>query len=123
MIFVGNNELPSLEFIEDEGTLKIWGRSTSTEAKLDFWKPLLDKMEEYLDDPRDIVLTMEMEHFATSSAKSMLELFNLLSNKTVINHKRKVLIKWIYEDEDMLEAGEDYNSMVPKLQWKFIEKE
>jgi hypothetical protein len=41
MKFEGNHELPSLEFLEDEGSIRIWGRSLSTEAKLDFWGPLM----------------------------------------------------------------------------------
>ena len=40
----------------------------------------------------------------------------------VVAKKRKALIKWVYNDEDMQEAGEDYLSMAPKLEWKFIEK-
>jgi hypothetical protein len=122
MIFKGNHKLPSLEFIEDEGTIKIWGRSISTESILDFWRPLHDKLEEYLSDPRDMVITMDMEYFATSSAKAMLEMFHLFET-LIIDKKRKALVKWLYDDEDMLEAGEDYSSMTPKLEWKFIEKE
>jgi hypothetical protein len=122
MIFEGTKELPSLEFVEDEGRLKIWGRSIATEARADFWQPLIDKLEEYLTDPRDMAVTIDLEFFATSSARALLTMFNLLTEKVIIN-KRKVIVKWLYEDEDMLEAGEDYMSMVPKLEWKFIEKE
>jgi len=122
MKFEGNKELPSLDFVEDEGTIKIWGRSTATEAKADFWGPLLDKLDTYLDDARDIVVTIEMEYFATSSAKAMLEMFNLLAQKVVVKNNRKVLVKWISDDEDMEEAGEDYQSMVSKLTWKHIKK-
>lgn len=120
MKFEGNNELPSLEFNEDEGTIKIWGRSTAIEAKADFWGPLLDKLDTYLDDARDIIISIEMEYFATSSAKAMLEMFELLARKVVVKNKRKAVIKWISDDEDMEEAGEDYQSMVSKLIWKHI---
>jgi len=120
MKFKGNDELPSLELNEDEGTIKIWGRSTGIEAKADFWGPLLDKLDIYLNDPRDIVVSIEMEYFATSSAKEMLEMFSLLARKVIVNNKRKVLVKWISDDEDMEEAGEDYQSMVSKLTWKHI---
>ena len=120
MKFKGNDELPSLELNEDEGTIKIWGRSTAIEAKADFWGPLLDKLDNYLNDPRDIVVSIEMEYFATSSAKEMLEMFSLLARKVVVKNDRKVLVKWISDDEDMEEAGEDYQSMVSKLTWKHI---
>ena len=122
MKFEGNHELPSLEFIEDGGMIKIWGRSIATEARADFWSPLIDKLDTYLDEPRDIVVIIEMEFFATSSAKAMLEMFNLIADKVVVKNKREAVIKWISEDEDMEEAGEDYQSMVSKLTWKHIKK-
>jgi len=122
MIFEGNHELPSLEFIEDEGKLKIWGRSISTAAKEDFWSPLLHKLEYYLLEPRDMVVSLSMEFFASSSAKLILDMLRLLEKKCIKN-ERKVLIKWYYDDDDMLEAGEDYLSIVPKLDWKFIKIE
>jgi len=121
MKFEGNHELPSLEFIEDEGKLKIWGRSTSIEARADFWEPLIDKMDEYLNDPCDIVIELDFEYFSTVSAKLILEFLYLCQSKAV-QHSRKTLVKWIYDDDDGREAGEDYASMVNKINWKFINK-
>ena len=121
MKFEGNHELPSLELIEDEGILKIWGRSIMMEPK-DFWQPLYEKMDVYLEDPRDIVISIDLEFFNTPTAKKLLDLLNLLKVKTDKN-KRKLLIKWFYEDEDIKEAGEDYQSMITNSKWKFIEKE
>ena len=123
MKFKGTHDMPSLDFFEDEGRLIIAGRSTAVRAKADFWEPLIEKMEEYLLEPRDITLTIHLEFFATSSAKALLQLLNLLQEKVIIDNKRKLLIKWIYDDEDMLEAGEDYSQMVNKPEWKFIEEE
>ncbi len=118
MKFEGNHELPSLEFNEDKGTLKIWGRSTGTEAKMDFWQPLIEKMEDFLQDSKELFVTMNLEFFATSSAKAMLKLLRVLEK----SHK-PVFIEWLFDDEDMLEAGEDYQSMMPGLNWKFTESE
>ena len=121
MKFEGNHELPSLEFIADEGTLKIWGRSIATSAKADFWDPLYDKMEEYLPGPRDIIFSLDLEYFATSSARAMMELFKLMERVSK-DSDRKILVKWFYDDEEMLEAGEDLISMVTKLEWKLVDK-
>jgi hypothetical protein len=121
MKFEGNHEMPSLEFIEDEGRIKIWGRSIAMEIKLDFWQPLLDKLEDYLTDPRDITLILDFDYFNTPSAKEILNVFKLIDKSTSQN-KRNFLIKWMYEDEDMLEAGEDFCSIVSSPTWKFIKK-
>ena len=120
MKFEGNHELPSLEFIEDEGLIKIWGRSISIEPTV-FWTPLHEKMEEYLKESRDIIVSLDFEYFNTPSAKHILQFLYLLKDKVIIQNKRKLLIKWIYEDEDMRGTGEDYQSMVKEATWKFIE--
>lgn len=121
MKFEGTFDLPSLEFIEDEGILKIWGRSIATSAREDFWEPLYYKMEEYLPGPRDLIFSIDLEFFATASARAMMELFKLMER---VNQEtgRKVLVKWFYDDEEMLEAGEDLMTMVTKLDWKLVDK-
>jgi hypothetical protein len=120
MIFKGTKDLPSLEFIEDEGYIKIWGRAIATEARLDFWQPLIDKMEDYLKTPRDIVLHLELEFFSTPSAKAILDLLKLIEKK-VVKNERILTIKWFSdEDEDSREAGEDFASMIPHANWEII---
>ena len=121
MKFEGNHELPSLDFNEEEGKLRIWGRSISTEARADFWKPLIEKMKDYLDSPRDIVVEFDLEFFSTVSAMLILEFLKLLQDKVLAN-KGTLVIKWVYEDEDGRESGEDYASIVSKPEWRFIEK-
>lgn len=122
MKFKGNKELPSLEFIEEKGIIKIWGRSIGINAVTDFWMPLFDKLEEYVFKAKDIELSLDLEYFSTSSSKALYEIFKLLQAKIVIKYKKTVVVKWIYDDENLLEAGEDYNSLFPKLTWKYIEK-
>jgi hypothetical protein len=122
MEFKGDKELPSLKFNEEEGLIEISGRSIGTRARNNFWQPLIDKMEEYLDEARDITLNIDLEYFATSSAKAMFDLFKLIQKKVNIKQK-KFIINWYYEDEDILEAGEDYSLIIPNTQFNFIEKE
>ena len=120
MKFDGTKELPSLEFDELTGHLEIWGASIAIEAN-DFWNPLLEKMEDYLKDPRDIHLELAFDYFNTPSAKKILDLLNLI-DKLTGESKRKFTITWISEDddEDMREAGEDFSSMVNKNAiWRF----
>ena len=120
MQFKGTNNLPSLDFDEEAGLLILTGRSTSVE-KDDFWNPLIEKMDSYLNTPRDITMVIDFEYFNTTSAKSMLELFKLIVNKTKKNNKT-FLIEWFYDDNDMMEAGEDYSSMIEGVTWKLIER-
>jgi len=121
MQFKGTNNLPSLDFDEEAGLLIISGRSISIEND-DFWNPLTNKMEEYLNDPKDITLIIDLEFFNTPSAKSMLKLFHVIAEKTK-KSKKKFIIEWIYDDQDMFEAGEDYSTMITNAEWKLTEKE
>ncbi len=65
-----------------------------------------------------------MEYFNTSSSKCILDVFKKLENVFKKNNEEGVTINWYYEedDEDMLEAGEDYQSIL-KIPFKMIELE
>ena len=80
MKFEGTKELPSLEFDEVIGHLKISGISISIEAA-DFWNPLIEKMKIYLEDPRDIHLEISLEYFNTTSSKKLLDLLNVIDKE------------------------------------------
>ena len=61
-----------------------------------------------------------MEYFNTSSSKCILDVFKKLESIA----DSEVSIKWFYEedDEDMLEAGEDYEAIID-LKFEMIEVE
>ena len=117
------NELftPKLEFVKDEGYIRISGRSVESNIE-NFWEPLCEEVEKYLvEDPRDITIIFELEYFNTRSAKHILNLLNILK-KTIKELDRKLVVKWLYEDSDIKEAGEDYQSIVQFGVWKHIKK-
>ena len=120
MEFKGTDEIPYLRFEEDEGLLEIRGKSICIDI-IDFYKPLLEKMEEYVKEPRDIKLIIALEYFNTKSSKSLLNLFKILS--TVVDNGFKFEVDWYYDenDEDILEAGEDYESILKKATFNFVE--
>ena len=119
MKFEGTKQLPSLEFDEAIGHIKIFGVSIAIEPS-DFWSPLLAKMITYLEDPRDIHLEIELDYFNTPSAKQILSLLNLIDKRTG-ETKRKFVVTWHDDDdEDMRETGEDFASMIYKnTTWRF----
>ena len=61
-----------------------------------------------------------MEYFNTSSSKCILDVFKKLESIS----DSSVSVKWYYEedDEDMLEAGEDYEAIID-LSFEMIEVE
>ena len=115
----GSAKTPTVEFKGDGGLL-LKGRSIP-ENSIEFYKPLLDWIEEYGSSPKDkTVLNVQLEYFNTSSSKCILDVFKKLETLTDTN----IEINWYYEedDEDMLEAGEDYQAIID-IPFKMIEVE
>ena len=116
----GSPKTPTVEFNADTGIIQIKGRSIP-ENSIEFYKPLVDWLDEYATSPNtNTQVNIELEYFNTSSSKCILDVFKKLE---VINKSgNEVVINWYYEedDEDMLEAGEDYQSIL-KITFKMIE--
>ncbi len=115
----GTPKTPTVNFISSEGLLEIKGRSIP-ENSIEFYKPLIDWIESYAQQPNDSSnVNIQLEYFNTSSSKCILDLFKKLE---AIN--KSITINWYYEedDEDMLEAGEDYEAII-NIPFKMIEVE
>ncbi len=100
------------------GSLELKGRSIP-ENSLEFYKPLIEWLEIYSQTAeKETNVHVQLEYFNTSSSKCLLDLFKRLESLN------KVFIHWYYEqdDEDMLEAGEDYEAIV-SVPFKMIEIE
>jgi hypothetical protein len=110
---------PSVKLDAQSGIVEIKGRSIP-ENSLEFYKPLIEWVEKYsADSQSETKVHIQLEYFNTSSSKCLLDFFKRL--ETINN---KVVINWYYEqdDEDMLEAGEDYEAII-NVPFKMIEVE
>ncbi len=119
----GTNKTPYIKFDPESGELIMKGRSIPENA-VEFYKPLVDWLNEYAKNPKDkTTVKIQLEYFNTSSSKCILDVFKKLEE---IHKKegKEVVINWYYEedDEDMLEAGEDYQSIL-KIPFRMIEIE
>ncbi len=117
----GTPKTPTVSF-EPSGKVEIKGRSIP-ENSIAFYKPLVDWLEEYMQNPATKTeVNIQLEYFNTSSSKCILDVFKKL--EAIYKSGNDVAISWYYEedDEDMLEAGEDYQSII-KIPFKMIEIE
>ena len=120
LIIEGTAKTPSVKFEAGQGSVEIKGRSIP-ENSIEFYKPLVDWLEEYGKSPAALTkVNIQLEYFNTSSSKCILDVFKKL--ETIYKAKNEVIINWYYEedDEDMLEAGEDYESII-RVPFKMIE--
>lgn len=118
----GTPKTPTVSFDAAQGKVEIKGRSIP-ENSIEFYKPLVDWLEEYLSTPAELTeVNIQLEYFNTSSSKCILDVFKKL--EAIYKSGNEVVINWYYEedDEDMLEAGEDYQSII-RIPFKMIETE
>lgn len=122
IVIEGTPKTPSVNFNASTGILEIKGRSIP-ENSIEFYKPLIEWIDKYGSSPQPkTIVNIQLEYFNTSSSKCILDVFKRL--EAIVNAGHDVLINWHYEedDEDMLEAGEDYQSII-KVPFKMIEVE
>ena len=116
----GTAKTPTVKFDAQAGIFEIKGRSIP-ENSIEFYKPLVDWLDEYAKGPLPLTqVNVQLEYFNTSSSKCILDVFKKL--ETISKGSSEVLVNWYYEedDEDMLEAGEDYESII-RVPFKMIE--
>ncbi len=118
----GSPKTPEINFDNEQGIVEIKGRSIP-ENSIEFYKPMIDWLEEYAAAPQGkTVVNIQLEYFNTSSSKCILDVLKKL--EVISKNGNSVEVNWYYEedDEDMLEAGEDYQSII-KIPFKMIEIE
>jgi len=116
----GTPKTPTVRFDGSKGSVEIKGRSIP-ENSIEFYKPLVDWLEAYAKEAKpQTQVNIQLEYFNTSSSKCILDVFKKLEAIQKIN--QGVTINWFYDedDEDMLEAGQDYESII-RIPFKMIE--
>lgn len=103
----GTAETPTMEFKPHESLISMIGVSVPSNAKA-FYEPILIWLEEFVNDPpqNEIVVKIDLRYFSVSSSVVLLKIFKLFQKVP------KIKIYWYYEDVDMKEAGENYESML-----------
>lgn len=121
IIVEGTPKTPSIQADPANGQIKIKGRS-NPENSAEFYQPLIDWLDIYVKDFfGGASLTIDLEHFNTSTSKCIMDVLKRL--RKINGPNRKVDITWYYEedDEEMLEAAETYESMTG-MEFKKISK-
>ena len=123
LIIEATVKTPRIDFNSNSGLISISGISIPEDPQ-EFFMPLDDELDVYVNEPSEnTCLEFKLEYFNTSSSKCILDVFKKIEGI----HKEgnsTMIINWHYEedDEDMLEAGEDYESIID-VPFKMIEME
>lgn len=89
--------------------ISLAGRSIP-ENSIEFYRPMMEWVDEHgASVEGQLEIKIRLEYFNTSSSKCLMDLL-----KRIEKVVSKAEVHWYYEeeDEDMLEAGEDYNAII-----------
>lgn len=120
LLIEGSPKTPTIEFDPNSGVLLLKGRSIP-ENSIEFFQPLNDWLDGYANSPQSsTTVEVRLEYFNTSSSKCILDFFKKLEK--VNGSATDVHVNWYFEtdDEDMEEAGEDYQAIL-SLPFSIIE--
>lgn len=122
LLVEGTVKTPTVVLDADAGVLLIRGRSIP-ENTIDFFSPINNWVDSYCAIPKDkTIFQIRLEYFNTSTSKCLLDL--LRKFESINKYRSEVTVEWYYEinDDDMEEAGQDYQAIV-ELPFNMIEVE
>jgi hypothetical protein len=119
LAIMGTPKTPAVRSDSNQGLLEITGRS-NPENTIEVFKPIVNWVEEYVQNPlEETTINIQLEHFNTSSSKSLIGILKRL--EALKKEGRSIVVNWYYDadDEDILEAGENFESVV-EIPFKMI---
>jgi len=108
----GTDDTPNVHLDKENGIFELSGRSLPEDVTM-FYQQILDWVDEYAQSPNEkTVFNFKLEYFNTASSKVILDI--LLKFEEIVENGHDIVIKWFYneDEEDMLEAGEEYADIV-----------
>ena len=114
---------PEINLDAQKGFLSFSGKSYP-ENTFDFYQPTLEWINTYFTQgtQKSTVIEMDIIYFNSSSSKLFFDLFDILEEAH--ESGKEIMVRWLYdvENENALEAGEDFKEDFESLDFSLIEK-
>jgi hypothetical protein len=105
---------PRVNLDPERGVVELGGRSIPENTE-SVYRPLIEWIEEYINQPQEkTVIKINFEYFNSSSAKYLIRFLEYFSTLKKAGHD--VEVNWFYDDDELLEYGEDFQDV---LEMKF----
>jgi hypothetical protein len=108
---------PSFEYNPKSGTFHVIGISVPADSKA-FYQPIIDWVEGFclVQAPNSyFIINIDLGYFSPSSIVKLIVILKKLAKF------ENSCVNWIYEDEELLEAGEELSTMI-NMQFNLIRK-
>lgn len=106
------DETPEVTLDAGNNIFELEGRSLPEDV-VTFYGPVFEWLDKYSESPNDMTnFQMKLDYFNTASSKMILDI--LLKLEDMQDSGKQVMVTWHYaeDDEDMQEAGEEYEEIV-----------
>ena len=106
------DDSPLVVLDKENSRFEISGKSLP-ENVVEFYRPVLDWLRAYRKDPNpETEFTIKLIYFNTASSKMILDILMFLEEMAGEGHQVKIRWLSLTSDEDMQEAGKEYEEMV-----------
>lgn len=112
IILDGTDDTPKVVLDDENKIFEISGRSLPEDVA-DFYEPILNWIDNELKNVKgQIAFAFKMNYFNTASSKLILDI--LIRLEEMHADGKDIVVHWFYDadDEDMMEAGEEYSEIV-----------
>jgi hypothetical protein len=106
------DDSPQVIMDQKDNQFEISGKSLPEDA-VDFFKPVLNWLNVYKEKPLSkTVFNLKLTYFNTASSKLIMDI--MLIFEEMVEEGHDVLIRWhsLKSDEDMQEAGKEFEEMI-----------
>jgi len=114
---------PEINLDAQKGLLSFSGKSYP-ENTFDFYRSTMEWLNRYFaeETQEKTVIEMDIIYFNSSSSKLFFDLFDILEEAH--EDGKDITVRWLYdaENENALEAGEDFKEDFESLDFNLIEK-
>lgn len=122
LIIDATNTTFQVNLDKTKGIFEISGRSRP-ENIVNFFEPIFEWLNEYSKEPnQETVINFNLEYFNSSTAKVLLRFLVKIEEMYASGQNIRVIWKARKNDEDMMETGEDFASLI-KVPFDFVEIE
>jgi hypothetical protein len=106
------DDSPQVILDQEDNQFEISGKSLPEDA-VDFYQPIMDWLFAYRENPlAKTVFNLKLIYFNTASSKMIMDI--LIIFEEMVEEGHDVLIRWhsLRSDEDMQEAGKEFDEMI-----------
>ncbi|MBO4372259.1 MAG: DUF1987 domain-containing protein [Bacteroidales bacterium] len=113
----GNMKTPTVLLDPENGILELAGRSIPENTE-SLYKPLLEWVEEYVQNPQPTTtVNIKFEYFNSSSAKYLIRFLEYVT--AIKKNGNNLVINWFYDDDELFEYGQDYQDVL-EIKFNFV---